>query len=207
MLTLQSLLNPEQEICTEHNLYFRTEGGFGFSQSSGHLFLDHNALARFDTYFNLFSLEKWHSACHLDGLFAEFRGRGRVEIRIIQAFANRSWEICFCEITELDPQSPFVADLSTCLETGGNGVLFAEVKALDENGATLMGGRFATNLSALPEVLPKLAVSITTFKREREVQHTVARLEDFLTDFAYGDQIRVQVVDNGKARTLPRRPT
>ncbi|MEY8802421.1 hypothetical protein AB9K35_19270 [Leisingera sp. XS_AS12] len=206
MLTLQSLLNPEQEICTEHNLYFRTEGGFGFSQSSGHLFLDHNALARFDTYFNLFSLEKWHSACHLDGLFAEFRGQGRVEIRIIQAFANRSWEICFCEITELDPQSPFVADLSTCLETGGNGVLFAEVKALDENGATLMGGRFATNLSALPEVLPKLAVSITTFKREREVQHTVARLEDFLTDFAYGDQIRVQVVDNGQSADITATP-
>ncbi|MDX1779814.1 MAG: hypothetical protein R3256_00700 [Thalassovita sp.] len=51
-------------------------------------------------------------------------------------------------------------------------------------------------------MLPRLAISITTFKREAEVRDTVARLESFLADFPYRDHIRLQVVDNGQSANI-----
>ena len=50
--------------------------------------------------------------------------------------------------------------------------------------------------------LPRLAVSITTFKREDQVRETVARLDAFLQGFAYGEQVHVQVVDNGQSAEI-----
>lgn len=198
MITLQNFIFPEHGICTEHDLYFHPVGDFAFSQQDHRIWLARAAQVRFDTYFNLFNLTKWHEACRLDGLFAEIEGEGRVEIRVLLAAPDKSWEIMHCEIATLAPGAPYVADLSDYAAHGSTrGLLYVELKALDRDGATVTGGRYATR--SLPEALPKLAVSITTFKREEQVRRTVARLERFLQDFPHGDRIHVQVVDNGQS--------
>ncbi|GHG97900.1 glycosyltransferase family 2 protein [Pseudodonghicola xiamenensis] len=202
MITLQNFLSPDPAICTEHELYFHTTGETGFSQRDGTLWIGHGGTVRWDTYFNLFNLGKWHQACRLDGLFAEFHGEGRVEIRLVQAIPGQSWEILSCEIVTLEDGSPYVADLSHYAERTTQGLIFAEIRALDRDGATLTGGRFATADSAAPALLPRLAVSITTFKREKQVRQTVTRLDAFLQDFDYGDQVHVQVVDNGQSAEI-----
>lgn len=199
MITLQNFIFPDPEICTEYDLYFRPAGDMGFSQHDGSMWLGQGSVVRLDTYFNLLNLGKWHAACTLDGLWAEIRGTGRVEIRVFQAIPDQSWEILHCEVVTLTPDAPHLADLSHYSERSTKGLVYVEVKALDETGATLTGGRFATAQTSLPAPLPRLAVSITTFKREKQVRQTVARLEAFLNGFEFGDRIQVQVVDNGQS--------
>jgi len=197
MITLQNLIFPDPEICTEHDLYFRPVGEFGFSQSDGRIWLGHGGLIKLDTYFNLFNIGKWHAACDLEGLYAEITGEGRVEIRVFHALPEKSWEILYCEITTLSLDTPCLADLSHYAERSTSGLIYIEIKALDRTGATITGGRFAAG--AAPATMPRLAVSITTFKREKQIRQTVARLEDFLAGFEFGDQIHLQVVDNGQS--------
>jgi galactofuranosylgalactofuranosylrhamnosyl-N-acetylglucosaminyl-diphospho-decaprenol beta-1,5/1,6-galactofuranosyltransferase len=200
MITLQNFIFPEPTICTEHDLYFRPIGEFGFSQSDPQIWLKRGSLVSFDTYFNLFNLTKWHEACHLDGLYAEIYGTGLVEVRIFQAFPDQSWDIMHCEMTTLSPDTSHLADLSHYQTRATRGLIYVEVKAMEKSGATITGGRFATG--SVPGSLPTLAVSITTFKREVQVRETVSRLESFLEDFAFGDNVQVQVVDNGNSANV-----
>ena len=202
MITLQNFLFPDPAICTERELYFHAEGEIGFSQTAGTLWVGQAGVIRLDTYFNLFNIGKWHRACRLDGLFAEFHGKGRVEIRVFQAIPEQSWEVLFCEVVTLEEGQPCIADLTHYADRSTKGLIFVEIKALDETGATLTGGRFATAQTSLPAPLPRLAVSITTFKREKQVRLTVARLEAFLKTFEYRDQVHVQVVDNGQSAQI-----
>ena len=195
MITLQNILFPEPEICTEHPLYFHNSGPTGYSQSAGEIWLGQGGLISFDSYFNLFNLSKWQKACALETLFLELSGSGRVELRVVQANADRSWEILECEIVTLEDGKPHVTDLSDAIRNPMQSLVFAEIRGLDTAGARIVSGRFATGDT--PAALPDLAVSITTFKREEQVRETVARLEDFLSGFAFADHVRVQVVDNG----------
>lgn len=199
MITLQNLITPERDICTEHALYYHAHGGVGFSQSAGQFFLPRGTRVSFGTYFNVFSLGKWNKSCQIDTLFAELSGKGHMEIKVFLARPNRSWDVVYCELADLEESAPHVIDLSEYTGKGKDGVLYIEVLALGQD-VTLTGGRFATQ--SVPETLPKLAVSITTFQREEEVRTTVARLESFLEGFEFGPNIHVQVVDNGQTAEI-----
>ncbi|KIC15152.1 hypothetical protein [Leisingera sp. ANG-Vp] len=196
MFTLQNIITPEPGICTEHPLYYRADGEAGFSQSSARFTLPRGTRLCFDSYFNLFSLSAWNRACALETLFAEVTGSGRVEIRVLQALPGRALEAVYCEVAELDPQAPHLVDLSALAQPETEGLLHLELLALSKQ-AELHQARFA--VAQMPQDLPRLAVSITTFRREAEVQTTVARLEDFLDGFAFAEQVKVQVVDNGQS--------
>lgn len=200
MITLQNFTFPETLICTEHDLYYRAFGEFGYSQGSGEIRLGQGARLTLDTYFNLLNIGKWHEGCQLDGLFAEIRGSGLVEIRVFHAIPDLSWEILHCEVVTLERETPHRADLSHYAERSGKGLIYVEIKALDETGAIFTGGRFATRTE--PAQLPELAVSITTFKREKQVRETVSRLTGFLDQFEFGDHVQVQVVDNGNSADI-----
>ena len=56
MITLQNFVFPERRICTEHNLYFRSHGSVGFSESRNELTMSAGSHVRFDTYFNLLNI-------------------------------------------------------------------------------------------------------------------------------------------------------
>lgn len=200
MLTLQNFITPEREICTEHMLYYHADGAVGYSQSTESYLLPRGSRICFGTYFNLFNLGKWNASCDLNSLFAELSGSGKAEIKIIQAHPNRSWDVVYSEIAELQDGTAFQIDLSEFAGKGNDGLLYLEVIALGDE-VTLTGGRFAT--ADQPAAWPRLAVSITTFKREDDVRRTVARLEEFLKTFEHGDRLHVQVVDNGKSADIP----
>lgn len=204
MITLQNFLFPDPAICTEHALYFRPVGDVGVSQTRGEVWLARGSLMTFDTYFNLFNVGKWHGHCTLDGLFAEIRGEGRIELRIFLAVPGQSWEILHCETATLSEGTPYLADISHYAERSEQGLIYVEIKALEKDGATITGGRIATR--SVPETLPRLAVSITTFKREKQVRTTVRRLEEFLETFRFADRIHVQVVDNGQSAEIAASP-
>ncbi|HID68138.1 MAG TPA: hypothetical protein EYP31_07765, partial [Roseibacterium sp.] len=200
MITLQNFVLPEQEICTEHDLYYHHAGAVGFSKTARVFTLSPGSTLGFNSYFNLFNLSKWTTACGLANLWFDVTGSGQVEIRIVHALPERSWEILFCDIVTLKDDTPHLIDISNFARHSAKGLIYVEFKAL-EHSATIRNAHFSSD--ATIATLPTLTVSITTFKREQQVRQTVARLETFLKDFQFAEQIHVQVVDNGNSAEVP----
>ncbi|MBT8154514.1 glycosyltransferase [Epibacterium ulvae] len=198
MITLQNFLAPEPGICTEQTLYHRERGVVGFSYDSGIYVIPRASRLSFDTYFNLFNLDSWQ-ACTLDGLFLELIGTGEVELQITHSPVGRSAEVIHRSVVTLEPGQPHLVDISAYANGKVGGVLALALTAIGDQ-VRLETARFATR--SLPDTLPDLTVSITTFKREDEVRATVDRLETFLAGFSHGDRIRVQVVDNGQSAEI-----
>lgn len=199
MFPIQNFISPEQPICTEQALYFHAKGAVGLSLTEGHYLMGRGACLSFDSYFNLFNLSKWNHGCHLDGLFVELSGTGPVEVQVVHIQRGHSKEVIHCEPTTLQDNAPHCIDLSALTGTESQGLLYVQLLALDDK-VSLTSACFATR--SVPETLPNLTVSITTFKREAEVRRTVERFADFLPRFEFGDRIQVQVVDNGNSAEI-----
>ena len=202
MITLQNIIAPEVGICTELGLYYRESGAVGLDLKKGTYRVPQGSRIGFDTFFNLFNLDSWFSDCTLCGLFLEINGCGEAEIRVHQDLPSRSSEVIWSQEVTLTADAPLVLELDDLL-LEERGVLSFSISALSET-VTLNYARFAT--ACLPETtaqaLPELAISITTFQREAEVERTVDRLCKFLETFTYGANIRLQVVDNGQSTKL-----
>lgn len=191
LFTLQSLVFPEPCICSEPALHFNLEGG---ALLQDELRVMPGGKVRTDTFMNLFSLEKWVSACDVPTLFLELEGRGGFTLRVIHAVTEAEG-FCVAQLDlALEPAQPCRVDLSPLLRHQA-GLIFLELETGDPEGAVITGGRFASNVT--PDTLPHLAVSITTFRREAQLAQTVQRLEQFLATYEYADHMRVRVVDNG----------
>nr|WP_011116733.1 glycosyltransferase [Ruegeria sp. PR1b]AAN05127.1 RB106 [Ruegeria sp. PR1b] len=202
MITLQSFLTPDPEICSEQALYAHLKGAAVYSQSRQSYMMERGGEVRLDTYVNLFSLDTWARGCQLDGLCAEIYGQGRLGVRVYHMREGRSTERVFSDVLTLTPEQPAQLDLDHLADGNSDGLLYLRLVAMAD-GTEVSGGRFATRSLPADRPLPRLTISITTFARETEVQRTVERLETFLAEHAYRDQIRVQVVDNGAEAGCP----
>lgn len=196
MNTLQHIIFPEAAICTEHHLYYKIDGAGGFSSSDQSIRMSTGALLELGTYFNLFSIAKWGQAGALGSLSFSLDAIGTFELRIIQALPDKSWDTLFCDVISFSEKSRFDADLSHFSTHGNQGVIAIEIRSLGDT-TVVFGGKFQTDRE--PESWPKLAISITTFKREQEVETTVERLSTFLEAHPIGQHIQAYVVDNGKS--------
>lgn len=197
MITLQNIVFPDPDICTEIDLYVRLNNLVGLDRPNETLHFCAGGVADFGTYFNALSIGKWHKACGLDNLWLELTGRGTLELEIFHALPDQSWNIQQCEVVTLGG-TPTLIDISRYSDTSEKGMLYFRLKALSD--AQITEARFTTE-RVLP-ALPRLAVSITTFKRETAVQNTVNRLENFLQDYAHKENIHIFVVDNGKSAQI-----
>ncbi|MBV1863463.1 MAG: glycosyltransferase [Rhodobacteraceae bacterium] len=195
MITLQNIVFPEQTICTEQDLYFHLHGLSSLRGSDNTIHMRTGDQVQFDTYFNALSIGKWHENCTLKGLYLNLRGQGRFELLVWHAIPDRSWEKICSEVIELKPETPFRADLSHYSQNATKGLIFFELRALTR--AVFAGGEFQTETKL--DTWPKLAVSITTFKREEAVKSTVMRLQNFLQNFEYKENIHIFMVDNGQS--------
>lgn len=192
LITLQNILLPESEICSEEALYFHAAGGAACCREQGLFQLPGGGSLSFNSYFNLFDLGAWTRACRLPPLFAEVTGQGRAVIRLVLTRPGSGSETLCSTEAELDPDAPLRMEIPPLEE----GLLHLEASA-PEGAATLHSARFA--IAEMPQDLPRLAVSITTFQREAEVRQTVTRLNAFLDRYPFGPHIHVQVVDNGQS--------
>lgn len=193
--TLQSLIWPEQGICTERDLYVRLNGPAGLSESRGIVEFAPGGTARFNTYFNIFNVTKWRRHCGLDDLHLMLRGSGRFELSVLFAIEGRSWDRVLCEIVSLDRADGLNIDLSALARRPENGVVFFELKALGEG--TLASAEWQTRQAPLRQ--PQLALSITTFRREDAVRASVRRFEAFMARTSLADRLHLIVVDNGQS--------
>jgi len=198
MIILQNFIFPDPAICDEHDLYYRISGAGGFCPDTQEVRLGQGAGLVFDTYFNLLNIGKWRAACTLRGLYAGICGHGRVAVRVCHATPGGACRVLYSQEAVLS-DIPYLADLSHFADTATDGLIHVEVTAL-QDGVRITAGHFATRTR--PATQPKLAVSITTFRREPEIRRTVARFEAFLPQFEFGDHVHVQVVDNGHSADI-----
>ncbi len=203
LVALQNLVFPDISICTEQDLYLRTNNRCTIAPESGEVHFTAGGTLDTSTYFNALNIGKWNSACHLDGLFLRLEGGGKYEVRVWLARPGRSWDVIFWQILDLPPASPFLADISACLQGGGEGMLFYTLRAL--GAGILTGSAFLTRVPVAHE-WPRMAICVTTFARERQIRHTARRLQAHLTTSPLGEFSHLFVVNNGQPVTLPTAP-
>ncbi len=198
--TLQGLIWPERGICTERDLYMRLQGPVGMSERDRCVYFDSGGHAAFDTWFNLFNAGKWRRSCRLSDLQLLLDGVGKFEIVVFLAFPHRSWERLVNEVITFSSERPARLDLSHAFDLDFNeGVLFFKLTALSRG--RLDGARWQT--TDAPKRIPRLMLSITTFRREAAVRRTVRRFEEFIAASPLRDHIRLTVVDNGRSADIP----
>ncbi len=199
LLTLQNVIFPEQTICTEGNLFFHPKGAVVYDDRAACLTLEEGATAFFDSYFNALSIGKWHDSCALNGLWLGIFGRGRVEVKVFHAIPDRSWEQLATQIFNLSKGHESLIDLSHYRNNSTRGMIYFEVRALSK-GVAITAGRFMTEAKVNPAC--RLALSITTFKREAQVENTARRLAHYLDRAEFADQIDCFIVDNGNSAEI-----
>lgn len=192
-MVLQNVIFPEQGICTELDLFVHLEGIAAYSQTGPHICLGEGARARFDTYFNLFSVGKWHAAAPLATLSLCIDAAGQFELRVYHAIPERSWELLCSEVFDLPDRTEISVALDHHARGGAGGVIFFEVHAL--RATVVHAARFATRDA--PARDPQLAICITTFRREAAIAEIARRLDRFIEDAGLAGRVGGFVVDNG----------
>ena len=199
LVTLQHVIYPESGLCTEANMYFHANGSAVYHEATETLNLEQRTVVHFDSYFNALSIGKWHATCQLKGLYLGLLGRGRVEVKVFHAIPDRSWELLCDAPYTLSPVSEILVDLSQYSKTAVTGVIYFELHAISQ-GVQLLGARYAVPGQINPAV--KLCLSITTFKREAEVENTARRMAAFFKTCDFADQMHLNIVDNGNSANI-----
>ena len=203
--TIQSLIWPEQGICTEPELYARMEGPCGLAQGpdGARLELAPGAIVGFDTWFNLFNIGKWRRHCAPGALRLWLEGAGELAVTVTLEGEDSSAERVLSRVITLNPGQGEALDLSHVAGMEFQAaVLFLEVTALGRGALH----RADWQTDAPRRRTPELMLSVTTFRREAEVARTVARFEEYMQKSPVRDHIRMTVVDNGQSLDLPDSP-
>jgi galactofuranosylgalactofuranosylrhamnosyl-N-acetylglucosaminyl-diphospho-decaprenol beta-1,5/1,6-galactofuranosyltransferase len=199
LVTLQHVIYPEPGLCTEANMYYHATGPLAYNPTTGALSLEDKTTVLFDSYFNALNIGKWHAACQPDGLFLGLRGRGRVQVKVFHAIPDRSWELLWDATHTLSPGLDTLINLSTYAMTAVTGMIYFQITALG-TGVQLTGARFAVPGRINPDV--RLCLSITTFKREAEVENTARRMALYFETCDFRDQMHLNIVDNGDSARI-----
>jgi len=189
-ITLQNFILTQPDICTEEELFFRRHGNIALDTKAGRLRIDAQSSVLFDTYFNMFSAGKWLKNCHIKNLRLIVEATGDFEVSLIHSKPGVSWHV-HSQIS--DGRGIIEFDLSHIDATG---MLALKIAAFRRS--VFHGARFVADIEP-DQVLPKLAVSMTTFKREEAASKTIRRLMDFRSQFPFSENLILQVVDNGNS--------
>jgi GT2 family glycosyltransferase len=195
---LQSLLWPDPAFSTERELYMRLGVGAALSMSKNEISFVSGGFANFATYANLFNVGKWHKYCGLEQLSLHLTGTGRFELVVFHAVPEHSYTRLVNEMITLKEGVPQRFELTHPRGFDSRGVVFFELRALADG--TLVEAEWHSDMPA--KRTPDLMLSITTFKREKAVQATVARFKEFVRDTLIKDHIHLTVVDNGQSADI-----
>lgn len=203
--TLQALMWPEPGICTERDLYLRTEGPTSPAEDdgaeAGYRFFA-GSRGRFDTWFNLFNAGTWKRHCDLQNLSLLLEGEGQFALTVYLAPRDRSWER-EDHLVALTPEQPLRLELSHLLAAAGQaGLLFFELQPVG-GAATLTDAAWQT--ADAPRRQPQLALAVTSFRREAEVARTAERFAAFRESSWMKDHVELIITDNGQSVELPPR--
>ncbi len=130
----------------------------------------------FDTYYNSFSIEKWHKYTKLDTLFLNVEVKGKCKITVYNKYLTagdylckivHSQNVCFDEYTNV------VIELSDFMTN--QGILALEILALEES-CYFKKGYYSTDTE---QKRVKIGIGICTYKREAYIERYVQSFKEY----------------------------
>jgi len=206
-VVLQTITFPDPAICSQDALFFRLSGAARRMSQPDRIVLADGDGLHLDAWVNLFNLGNWLRHTRLDRLHLTLRGSGRMRVVVwLVSDAGRRVLRDAEHVLDAGLTLDLTDSIAACRAGGGDGLLVLDLTARGD--AVMLGGHWLSPQGA-PASL-RLAISITTFRREAEVALTVARLCAHLDRHAGRgdghDGIHIHVVDNGQSVSLPPDP-
>ncbi|MEI6798070.1 MAG: hypothetical protein WCO04_02490 [Pseudomonadota bacterium] len=201
--TLQNLIFPEKRLCAEPQMYLHAKGEVAYDPQAGGYRIAQNSLAKFDTYLNALSIVKWHKSCALQGLWLGLTGQGQVEVTVLHALSEGYHDVLTITTVSLALDAEVLVDLSGFGESLVMGAITFQVRALGPD-VRLTAARYMTQAPPNPSL--RLAIVITTFRREAQVQATARRLAQFFDQAACGAQMTCFIIDNADSAQIDPHP-
>lgn len=226
-MKIQEILFPQVGRCTEEELYFRREteeGATGcrrgepvglimeacgiwenrrrvfFDAAAGGLRLEKGGKARFDTYFNGFSMEKWKKYTVLSNLSLELVLAGRLKVRLIseeKIYGNIIRTVLAEEVAVAEGEERFTFAFPP---GNGKGMYSFELEALSD-GCMLSGGCYTTEATEGARREVKVGIGICTFRREPFIEKNLGILRESILENPSSpmrDHLEIFVSDNGQ---------
>lgn len=192
---LQKVILPNIDLCTEEQLYFRTQGG-KYNYTSRNLLVPRHKVAYFDTFFNAFSIKKWKKYTTLTSLFLRVNiiGRGTITVRhkengVIRVLKQIDFKSS-CNISD---------EIEIDISKINFGYIYVEWQSDEDsvlNGFELLTKDHVSKSS--------MALVITTYNRKEAVTKTINRInKTLLTQSEFKDRFKLIVVNNGEAINHP----
>lgn len=150
-------------------MYAHAHGNVAHDRRLGAFWIAQDAVAKFDTYFNSLSIAKWHKACDMQGLWLGLAGLGRVEVTVLHTVSDFYHEVLAVSVLSLALESEVWMDLSHYKDSPAMGLITFEIRAIAPD-VRLTRARYVTQGQLNPT--KRLAVVITTFRREAQVKAT-----------------------------------
>lgn len=194
-MILQPILFPKKDICKETELYYHNESvQFGDS-----FILSPNQAVSFDTYFNIFSIDKWEKYTFIENLFLELDIDGNCTIELFEA-----------TLVEDNVQTK---KLKTIDHIGSNKekLYFPELQDIHgicyfvvtskENQCVIKNGSYGTEINEHKINNIKLGIGICTFKREKFILKNLKAIQTAHLDNCESplhNNLEIFVSDNGQ---------
>ncbi len=226
---LQGLVLSDPVLPDEPGLCLHARGGVRRAPEGAGLEFAAGAQLSADSYMNLFNLGTWSRHCRIRGLALRLSGQGRFGLTLARLAATGSAPgRPIAEIRQevtltpegieigldalLDPASQTPPETSETVSDKASGDIQPDPQAAPvppcdgvivlslaarEDGARLCGGGWLTRC---PDPAPlRLAIVITTFRREADLARAAARITGFLDAAGpvLGAQVKLVVIDNG----------
>jgi Predicted glycosyltransferases len=205
-MKLQNIVFPEEDICSNYDMYFRIPKKKSYSEEKGCLYLKKREWAYFDTYFNGFFPCKWKRYTKATNVSLNLKLKGKFKIETVYTEREPNGHCKIKVLQELE-----VGSERTKIHTIPIGDISDEkvhmysfsMQALKED-SEFYGGYYSTEIED-DEVRPiKIGLAICTFKREQFIKKNVDNICKKILDNASSeikDGIEVFIADNGNTLT------
>lgn len=195
-MILQPILFPQECICKETDLYYR-----GPSTQFGSTYhLGPNQSVSFDTYFNIFSIDKWKKYTSIENLSLTLKIQGECQIEVFEAqLTNKEKSIRKISSASKDYSSNFITIDFPDIESI-HGVCYFTITA-GKNSCTIIDGAYETYIQENTLNRVKLGIGICTFKREQFILKNLKAIQDYHLDNPNSplyNNLEVYVADNGQ---------
>lgn len=204
-MILQNIVFPKESICKELELYYRIIGIPSYNNYDGEkiVFRKHQRV-NFDTYFNGFSLLKWHTYTNVDNVSLNIKVKGKFKIKLIHyilkdggVVESKCLRVHQVDCNEITTYSfEYYTDLPW-------GLLSFCLEALDDD-SVFYGGNYSTDIQEDKINFVKIGIGICTFKREKYVKNNMDNLCDAILcnkESLLHDRLEVFISDNAQTLT------
>lgn len=197
-MIIQEIVWPVLEVCSEQDMYVRTNKKARLADAQGILF-QKQGKASFDTYFNGCSISKWRKYTKVEEVSLQLELKGSFKITLYQKEKLKEKvlkKILLCQTVTLERKS----SIELPFTSGEKGMLCFKLEAL-EDGSVFYGGAYQTDLSEDEKQDVKLGIVICTFMREKFIENNLKLLRKHILENEESpiqDRLEVFVSDNGK---------